>query len=189
MQPAGGDASVWRVRERVSVLATSCRCVEGQEELNALRQARAEANRASPTPTLIVVPEPVLVAPVAADGTLEPLAGPTEAPHEFVSGSLEAMLCQLPWPCWEAVSVAACESGRNLDGFLDGALATNYWTGTPQEGDGVFGLMQIALPLHQGILDVYGGDWRDPWANAQTAYQLWLGKGGTWTHWAWQCRP
>ena len=77
--------------------------------------------------------------------------------------------------------VARCESAMRPD-------AINWWTGTALEGDGVFGLYQIALPLHANLLAQYG-EWHDPWANAQAAYDLWAARGGTWSHWAWQCRP
>lgn len=104
---------------------------------------------------------------------------------QYPEGSIEAMICSFDWPCSEAVHVAGCESGRDLNGNLDGYAAYNLWTATADPNDGVFGLFELALPLHQGLLD---GPWSDAYANSEAAHQLWADTRD-WRHWAAVCRP
>lgn len=133
-------------------------------------------------------------APDATPGTApvrdEPRAQPQDAPQTAADGDpagapayIVSLVCSYPWPCLEALSVMACESGGNPD-------AWNSWTSTVDPSDGVAGLYQEAIPLHQGLLDVYGGDPFNPETNVAVAYDLWSGSGGSWyPHWAAACRP
>ena len=148
----------------------------------------------SPPAAPLATSAPVAVLTPASGPVVEPEpVGDSGGPDVVKIGEVEAIICQLPWPCAEAIAVAACESGRSLEGFLDGTLAFNMWTATADPFDGVFGLFELALPLHQGVLDLYGGDWRDPWQNAQAAYFLYADDlrehGYGWRQWAWQCQP
>lgn len=137
-----------------------------------------------PSP-LPVLPEPIQEVGIGDVGAEQPTPPERITTTVYPAGSLEALICSLPWPCWEAIEVAACESGRGMDGNLDGTYATNLWD---DSGQGVYGLFQIALPWpHAALLEQYG-DWDDPWANAQAAYQLYAESGNSWyPHWA--CWP
>lgn len=83
-----------------------------------------------PTPTVAITPEP----------TLQPTLAPTPTPRLVVvppDGALENLICAYDWSplsCGQIVNVAACESGRNTAGFLDGNWASNA---------GNYGLFQI----------------------------------------------
>ena len=148
------------------------------EMIDALRQARAEAGRASPTPTLIAVPEPVLVAPVAAGGTLEHEPLPPEAPHEVVSGSAEEYICSFSWPCSEALYVARCESGFGRDLYNETPI---YNAGVENHALGWFGM---AWPLHSWRW--HGTEWGVLENDTPAAYSLYAEQGGWY---AWGCQP
>lgn len=78
-------------------------------------------------------------------------------------------ICSLPWPCSEAVSVAACES------------TLQPWR---TNGDH-YGLYQLRGSLHAWRWPDFWGTWMEPLRNAQMAYELWFEQG-----WApWSCRP
>jgi len=102
-----------------------------------------------PTPT------PTLVATMEA-----------EAPKSL---SIADIICSFSWPCWEAISVARCESGLN-------PYAENP--------SGAQGLFQMMRQFH--TWRYHGGDWFDPMTNARAAYSLWA-ESGTWYHWV--CKP
>ena len=123
---------------------------------------------ATPSPTVTLAPTPLPV-------VQEPAGDAPEWAIEIICAP------EYQWPCEEALSVAWCESRFRAD-------AINWWTGTPQEGDGVFGILQVALPLHADLLAQYGA-WDDPVANVAAAYQLYTARDSTWSHWAWECRP
>ena len=134
----------------------------------------------SPTPVWTPVVEAVTAPPPEAP--VIDVTTPVYEPPVYAAGSIESVICSLPWPCGEAVHVARCESNLRPD-------AINWWTGTALEGDGVFGTFQIALPLHGALMAQYGS-WDDPWANAQAAFDLYAGSGYSWyPHWAAACRP
>jgi hypothetical protein len=88
----------------------------------------------------------------------------------------EGIICALPWPCHEAIAVAACESGRGLDGRLDGNWAigagSNY---------GLFQINQIHAPRWPDFWTA----WMDPYKNAQWAFEIWSSSG--WGPWG--CKP
>ena len=81
----------------------------------------------------------------------------------------------MPWPCAEAIAVAACESGRDLSGRLDGNRATN--------GNN-YGLFQIN-GIHAWRWPDFYEAWMDPVRNTQFAFEIWSESG-----WGpWSCKP
>jgi len=89
-----------------------------------------------------------------------------EAPKAL---SITDIICSFSWPCWEAISVATCESGLN-------PYAENP--------SGAQGLFQMMRQFH--TWRYHGGNWFDPMTNARAAYSLWA-ESGTWYHWV--CKP
>jgi len=89
-----------------------------------------------------------------------------EAPKAL---SITDIICSFSWPCWEAVSVATCESGLN-------PYAENP--------SGAQGLFQMMRQFH--TWRYHGGNWYDPWTNISAAYSLWS-ETGSWIHWV--CKP
>ena len=113
--------------------------------------------------------------PEAPVGTVAPSPIPIVEPVTYPEGSIEAIICALPWPCWEAIAVAACESGRDANGYLDGNWATN---------GNHLGLFQMSTPLWDHLFE---GEWSDPYYNALAAWKLYHQSGDTWAHWS--CKP
>ncbi len=102
---------------------------------------------------------------------------PAPAPHaviEYPADSIEAILCGLPWNCAEAIAIAACESGRDMAGRLDGNWATN---------GNHYGLFQISY-IHAHRWSDFYENWMDPAKNAQWAYEIYAQQG--W--YPWSCR-
>lgn len=79
-------------------------------------------------------------------------------------GSIEALVCSMPWPCSEALSVAWCESRYD-------AAAQNL--------SGAKGLFQLMMPLHAWRVD---GDVFDAETNIAAAFGLWS-ETRDWRHW------
>lgn len=123
----------------------------------------------TPAPTPIPTPEPP--PPPPAETRTPAVAQVIEYP----AGSLEAIICSMPWPCGEAISVASCESGLDRNGNLDGNWATN--------GDN-HGLFQINS-IHAYRWPDYWTAWMDPVRNTQFAYDIWAESG--WR--PWHCQP
>lgn len=117
-------------------------------------------------------PEPT---PAVAAVSETPVPQPTPEPPPPYTDGLEAMICAMPWPCWEAIAVAACESGRDMSGRLDGAWATN---------GNHYGLFQIS-GIHAYRFPGFYENWMDPQFNINMAYTIWAEQG--W--WPWSCRP
>jgi Lysozyme like domain len=102
---------------------------------------------------------------------------PTAAPAEPIHASgFEAIVCSEPWPCGEAIAVAACESGTDANGRLDGNWATN---------GGNYGLYQINA-IHAGNWPDFWENWMNPERNAEWAFELWSHEG--WAPWG-ACAP
>jgi hypothetical protein len=124
----------------------------------------------APTPDA-PAPTPVVAAEVE---TPAPVAQPAAEPAPLPADGLEAIICALPWPCQQAINVAACESGRDMSGRLDGAWATN---------GNHYGLFQISWIHASRWADFYDA-WMDPAKNAQWAYEIYVQQG--W--YPWSCR-
>lgn len=140
------------------------------------KRAERPSPPAAPTPaptpaeTPAPTPEP---APVVVEA---PAPTPAVAQViEYPAGSLEAIVCSMPWPCEEAVSVARCESGTDSSGNLDGNWATN--------GNN-YGLFQINS-IHASRWSDYWDNWMDPVRNTQFAFDIWSESG--WR--PWHCQP
>jgi hypothetical protein len=125
---------------------------------------------AAPTPAL-AAPTPVVAAEVE---TPAPVAQPVAAAVQVPADGLEAVICALPWPCEQAVNVAACESGMDMSGRLDGSWATN---------GNHYGLFQIS-GIHAYKWSDFYDAWMDPAKNAQWAYEIYAQQG--W--YPWSCR-
>lgn len=134
--------------------------------------APAPAPAAEAAPAAIPAAEPPAPAPTPA--TPEPVVE-AYGPVVVEAGSIEAIICSLPWPCDEAIGVAGCESGVDRYGRLDGNWATN---------GNHFGLFQISYIHAWRWADFYDA-WMDPARNAQFAYDIWSESG--WRPWS--CRP
>lgn len=133
-------------------------------------------------PPTVTDSEPVLVAPPAEEAAPAPAAELAPAPaapafdaSTLAPGSIEAIICALPWPCAEAIGVASCESGLDRNGHLDGNWAYN---------GNHFGLFQIS-GIHAWRWADFWDAWMDPARNAQFAYDIWSESG--WRPWS--CRP
>jgi hypothetical protein len=136
--------------------------------------ARVDATPAPPSEPPTPPPAPAPTAAVAAEvETPAPVAQPAAAIAVPTDG-LEAIICALPWPCQQAINVAACESGRDMQGRLDGNFATN--------GNN-FGLFQIN-GIHANRWPDFYQNWMDPAKNAQWAYEIYAQQG--W--YPWDCR-
>lgn len=130
---------------------------------------------AAATPEAVQAPAPTPA--VAAEvETPAPAPQPTPAPPPppLPADGIEAIICALPWPCQEAIGVAACESGRDMNGRLDGAWATN---------GNHYGIFQISY-IHAYRWPDFYENWMDPAKNAQWAYEIWSQQG--W--YPWSCR-
>lgn len=145
-----------------------------QEEITSLLARSAVANIPPPAPT--ATPEPPAPTPAVAAEVATPPPPPAAAPAaiSLPADGIEAIICALPWPCQQAINVAACESGRDMQGRLDGSWATN--------GNN-YGLFQINS-IHANKWPDFWDHWMDPTRNAQFAYDIWLAQG--W--WPWDCR-
>lgn len=137
-------------------------------ESHRLDLAPPAAPTPAPTPQA-PAPTPAVAAEVEAPA---PVAQPAAAPA-YTDG-LEAIICSLPWPCQQAINVAACESGRDMSGRLDGSWATNGHN---------YGLFQIN-GIHAGKWADFYDNWMDPAKNAQWAYEIYSQQG--W--YPWDCR-
>ena len=152
------------------------------QDLYSFRTTPSDARLAPPAaPTTAPVPTPVVAGEVASPPPPPPTpqATPTpppvvRAPVAIPADGIEAIICALPWPCEQAIAVAACESGRNMAGRLDGNYATN--------GNN-YGLFQIN-GVHASRWPDFYQDWMDPAKNAQWAYEIWAQQG--W--YPWDCR-
>lgn len=118
----------------------------------------------APSPIPIPVEPPVLTEggwsaepPPADPGDSFPLG---EAPSPV---DIPASICSLPWPCHEALQVAACESG------LDPAAVGQH---------GERGIFQV-------MADFWGAVPADPAGQAWQAFLIWQEHG--WEPWS--CRP
>lgn len=111
------------------------------------------------TPT----PEPVRFAP-------PPTAAPVD--ETWIDG-FEAVICGYDWTpytCGQIVGVAACESGRDVMGRLDGNWATSGVS---------YGLFQLAPSFHDWP-DFWDGEppnWADAEWNTMKAHSLFLAQG------------
>jgi hypothetical protein len=125
----------------------------------------------TPVPTPAPTPTPVPTPPPTPVPTPEPAPPPPPVPAvpPPAPGSIEAIICSHPWPCQEALAVAACESGLHPTSIGGGR---NY------------GLFQINA-VHAGRFPGFWDLWSDPATNASWAYQIWSGRG--WQ--AWGCKP
>jgi Lysozyme like domain len=88
---------------------------------------------------------------------------------------LEALICARAWNCAEAIAVAACESGRDMSGRLDGQWATNG------NHYGIFQISYVHAPNFPGFYE----NWMDPVFNIEVAFAIWSEQG--W--YPWSCRP
>ena len=70
----------------------------------------------------------------------------------------------------QATKVAKCESG---------------WVATAGAGSYYQGIFQLGQ--HIVAIKNYGGNFLDPWQNAQAARDLYISRGYSWS--AWSCRP
>src|SRR3990167_5479371 len=89
-------------------------------------------------------------------------------------GAVADAICELPWPCAEALAVASCESTLRPDAVS--------WTGES------FGLMQIHAETWAVFMDAHGFDFWNQWMiaekNLQMAYIIWQRSGwGAWSCW------
>jgi hypothetical protein len=128
----------------------------------------------SPPPAATPAPAPPTPAVAAEVETPAAPAQPAAAPPPLPADGIEGILCALPWPCQEAIGVAACESGRDMNGRLDGAWATN---------GNHYGVFQLSYIHAYRWADFYDA-WMDPAKNAQWAYEIWAEQG--W--YPWSCR-
>jgi hypothetical protein len=118
------------------------------------------------------VPTPAVAAEVETPAP--PLQPTTAPPPPLPADGIEGIICALPWPCQEAIGVAACESGRDMNGRLDGAWATN---------GNHYGVFQISY-IHASRWPDFYENWMDPAKNAQWAFEIWSQQG--W--YPWSCR-
>lgn len=144
--------------------------------------AGEQAATPQPTPTQAAPPPAAPTPAVAAEAAVVPVETPTPEPlaqpatvFQAPADGIEAIICALPWPCEEALAVARCESGTDMNGRLDGNWATN----------GIhYGLFQISA-IHADRFPNFYDSWMDPATNAGWAYQMWSESG-----WGpWQCKP
>lgn len=91
------------------------------------------------------------------------ISAPSPAPARADPLDVEALICSMPWPCYEAITVAHCE-----DTDLDPAIVN--WAGP------YVGPFQIG-PMHGLTVEQL----QDPVTNVREAYSLWLERG--WQPW------
>jgi hypothetical protein len=146
-----------------------------QEEVASLRARSAAAAApppAAPTAEPTAAPPAPAPTPAVAAEVAVPAAAPAAAPAFTIpADGIEAIICALPWPCQQAINVAACESGRDIQGRLDGNWASN--------GNN-YGLFQIN-GIHAGRWPDFWTSWMDPAKNAQWAYEIYAQQG--WAPW------
>lgn len=132
----------------------------------------------TPTPSSVPSPSPVPTAPPAPTASPAPLPAlpPTTPPGAITQAILDV------WTpvtgeavAWQAIRVAACESGTDAAGHLDGNFAVN----------GVhYGLFQISATYHAHKFPDFWTAWSDPGRNAEMALAIYLAQG--WQPWS--CR-
>lgn len=136
------------------------------------------------TPTQPQPPARIYPEPTGDSGVSRPSGYPegieTWRGYGNVGEQIAAIVCQLEftWPCNEAVAVAYCEMGGIWQPWAVNPIPI-YNAGVENHASGLF---QLALPLHQGLLD---GAFDDPTINARAAHKLYSKSG--WS--AWACRP
>ena len=140
-----------------------------------MRDAAAAADAAVAAAVQVPAPNPAPTPVPTPAPTPAPPPQPPPPPAPLPTDGFEATVCALPWPCEEAIAVAACESGRGLNGRLDGNWATNGSN---------YGLFQINA-IHAWRWADFHEAWMDPVKNSQWAYEIWASSG--WGPWA--CRP
>jgi Lysozyme like domain len=99
----------------------------------------------------------------------------TALPDLYSPGSFETIVCAEPWPCGEAIAVAACESGTDRNGKLDGNWATDGYS---------YGLFQINA-IHADRWADFWSAWSDPVKNTEWAFEIYSEQG--WSPWS--CSP
>jgi hypothetical protein len=115
----------------------------------------------SPSPTPVPTPDPTPAPPQRLSSYVQP---GSESAYTL---AYDALCNQgFDWDCDTALRVASCETGGDY----------NQYDYNPS---GATGLMQMMLPLHEGLFD---GNPYDPYVNARAAYRLWASSG--WTPWA-----
>ena len=87
-------------------------------------------------------------------------------PHSHAESDVEALICAMPWPCAEALSVAFCESRYDSAAY---------------NSSGAKGVFQL-MPIHQWR----GGDFLDAATNIEVAYAVYADNAG-WGSWV--CKP
>lgn len=134
----------------------------------------------TPAPTPEPTPTPAPVVLQAAAPTEEPIVLQAAAPAPIVlSTDIEHMVCSYSWDCATALRIMWAESGGRPE-------AWNPWD---SQGRGVCGLFQVAVPLHQGVLNLFGGDCYNAATNVAAAFHLYqetlkLGERNGWCrHW------
>jgi hypothetical protein len=100
-----------------------------------------------------------------------PSAGPAPVPTVAVANAVKAAFAPYgPTVVQQAFKVAKCESG---------------WVPTAGAGGYYQGLFQLGR--HVVAISSYGGNFLDPYQNAQAARDLYVTRGHSWS--AWGCRP
>lgn len=126
----------------------------------------------TPVPTDTPTPEPI----VEVVETLPPQAPVVYEQPIYPPGSIEEYICSFPWDCWRAICIAGRESGRDLNGNLDG-----WWAVNTEDGDAK-GLFQIRESVHAYRWSDWYEQWMNPIRNTQYAFELWQEQGwyGPW---------
>lgn len=168
-------------REATSYVTDDSDMLALKSSANAARLAAIPT--ASPAPVVEAAPpEPTpavasdISEPPAPEAAAQPAAAEPAPVVQVPADGIEAIVCSVPWPCAEAIAVARCESGTDMNGRLDGNWAAN----------GIhYGLFQISAIHAYKWADFYD-KWMDPASNVQWAYQIYSEAGG----WGpWQCKP
>lgn len=121
-------------------------------------------------------PTQILETPTPTPVTEQPVIQEIQSVTPVVIGGLETLICSYPWPCWEAISIAQCESGVNINGELDGVWAVS-WTGTS------YGLFQLNK-IHVNKWPDFWENWMIPEWNVAHAFEMWSTSGwGPWDCW------
>lgn len=154
-----------------SQLVYSAQKVAAPEDLQSVLSR--PAYELTPPPAATPAPAPPTPA-VAAEVETPEAVQPAAAPPPLPADGIEGIICALPWPCQQAIGVAACESGRDMNGRLDGAWASN---------GNHYGVFQLSYIHAYRWPDFYDA-WMDPAKNAQWAYEIWSEQG--W--YPWSCR-
>jgi hypothetical protein len=117
--------------------------------------------------TRVLVPLLALVVLTAAACGPKPAAGPPPVSTAAIS---QAFSPYGPTVVAQATKIARCESG-----LVPTAGAGRYYQGLFQLG------------RHIVAINNYGGNYLDPYQNAQAARDLYVTRGYSWS--AWSCRP